>query len=189
MNVPARGILETRPSFETRQFERIVLPHLAAAHDLARGLTGSRSDAQDVVQEASIRALRGIGGFGNGNARAWMLAIVRNAAFDWLQKNRAADLVFVERVEDVEAALPAIEDAVTPEETLIRLQSSARLAAAIAALPAHLRNTLWLRDVQGWSYRDVAERLGLSPGTVMSRLFRARRRLIAADRSQRRGRA
>jgi RNA polymerase sigma factor (sigma-70 family) len=160
------------------RFSRVVLPHLADAYALARWLTGSVTDAQDVVQEASIRALRGIGKFANGNARAWVLTIVRNTAYDWLHKNRPTALVFVDRLEDVEGARPTDPDATTPETALIRIEDERRLETAISTLPAHFRETLLLRDVQGLTYRDIAERSGVSIGTVMSRLFRARRQLI-----------
>ena len=166
------------------RFQGVVLPHLADAYALARWLTGDRADAQDVVQEACLRAFRGIGGFAGGNARAWLLTIVRHAAYTWLAKNRSSSLVMVDDLEAVEQAQarrggavgPEIE---TPEAALIAKTDSARLEAVIAQLPMPFRETLVLRDVQGLDYREIAEVTGVPVGTVMSRLARARRRLIA----------
>lgn len=185
---PHKSARRIRSQEDELRFGRVVLPHLADAYALARGLTGSRTDAQDVVQEASIRALRSIRTFGNGNARAWVLTIVRNTAYDWLHKNRQTELVFVDHVEDIEGTLSSEADAATPESALIQIDDDAVLVASISALPAHLRDTLWLRDVHGLTYREVAEQLGVSIGTVMSRLFRARRRLIASTLAHRRWR-
>ena len=160
------------------RFRRIVLPHFDEAYALARWITGSATDAHDVVQEASIRALRGIGTFANGDARAWLRRIVRNTAYDWLRKNRPPTLVFVDRLEDVEGAQPTDPDATTPETALIKHEDDRQLEAAISTLPALFRETLLLRDVQGLAYRDIASLTCVSIGTVMSRLFRARRRLV-----------
>jgi RNA polymerase sigma factor (sigma-70 family) len=164
--------------YDAERFSRVVLPHLAEAHRLARWLTCSVTDAQDVVQEASIRALRGISTFANGNARAWLLTIVRHAAYDWLHKNRPPIHVIVERLEDLENTQLADPSRTTPETALLKHEAERWLAAAIANLPAPLRKTLLLRDVQGLSYRDIADLQDISLGTVMSRLFRARRQLI-----------
>src|SRR6266436_5114961 len=114
------------------RFARIVLPHLADAYSLARWITGNRADAEDVVQEASLRAFRAIWNV-DANPRAWMLTIVRNTAFTWLRKNRPAALVAVEDLEEVEHARAAAGDveAETPETTLIAKADSAQLAAAI----------------------------------------------------------
>jgi RNA polymerase sigma factor (sigma-70 family) len=163
------------------RFRSVVLPHLADAYALARWLTGNRADAEDVVQEACLRAFRGIGGFAGGNARAWVLSIVRHTAFTWLGKNRPAALVVVDDLEGLEhaQAIPHDPDAETPETALIAKTDRARLEAAIAALPAPFRETLVLRDVQGLDYREIAEVTDMPIGTVMSRLARARRRLIA----------
>jgi RNA polymerase sigma factor (sigma-70 family) len=166
------------------RFASVVLPHLADAYALARWLTGSRADAEDVVQEACLRAFRGIGGFAGVNARAWLLTIVRHAAYSWLGKNRSAALVMVDDLEAVEqqqtsggVALDAAPQ--TPEAALIAKADAARLEAAIAELPVPFRETLVLRDVQGLDYREIAEVTKVPIGTVMSRLARARQRLIA----------
>jgi RNA polymerase sigma factor (sigma-70 family) len=166
-------------SDDQRRFSSVVLPHLASAYALARWLTGSHADAQDVIQEASIRALRGIGKFGNGNAQAWLLTIVRNTAYDWLPKNRPAALVSIDSLEKLECAQPDASVTATPEVALMKIEDETQLASAISALPSHYREALVLRDVQGLSYRKIAEQTGVAIGTMMSRLFRARRQLIA----------
>ena len=161
------------------RFASVVLPHLADAYALARWLTGNRTDAEDVVQEACLRAFRGIGNFSNGNASAWVLTIVRHTAYGWLRKNRPAALVLVEDVEGVERASSGEPDVETPETALIARADAGLLEAAIAALPAPFRETLVLRDLQGLAYREIAEVTEVPIGTVMSRLARARQRLIA----------
>ena len=163
------------------RFASVVLPHLADAYALARWLTGDRADAEDVVQEACLRAFRGIGGFAGVNARAWVLTIVRHAAYTWLGKNRSASLVMVDDLEAVERtqADPGDREKSTPETELIAKADAARLEAAIAELPAPFKETLVLRDVQGLDYREIAQITEVPIGTVMSRLARARRRLVA----------
>ena len=165
------------------RFARVVLPHLADAYALARWLTGDRADAEVVVQEACLRACRGIGGFAGVNGRAWVLTIVRHAAYTWLGKNRSASLVMVDDLEAVEqkqsGAGAAFEQAPqTPEAELIAKADARRLEAAIAELPVPFRETLVLRDVQGLDYREISEVTKVPIGTVMSRLARARRRLM-----------
>ena len=165
------------------RFRSVVIPHLADSYALARWLTGDRADAEDVVQEACLRAFRGLAGFAGNNARAWVLTIVRHTAYSWLRKNRSAALVVVEDLEAVEQAQASRAAAldgsgiVTPEAALI---DAARLETAISELPMPFRETLVLRDVQGLDYREIAQVTGVPIGTVMSRLARARRRLIAA---------
>src|SRR5262249_47272950 len=165
------------------RFAEVVLPHLGDAFALARWLTGSRADAEDVVQDASLRAFRAIGTFAGGNARAWVLTIVRHTAFTWLGKNRPAALVVTDDLEAVERAqheTGAVDrESETPETALIAKADAARLEAAIAALPTPFRETLVLRELQGLDYREIAEVTGVPVGTVMSRLARARRRLAA----------
>jgi RNA polymerase sigma factor (sigma-70 family) len=164
------------------RFGNVVLPHLGDAYTLARWITGSRTDAEDVVQDACLRAFRSIQNFGDGNARAWILTIVRHTAYSWLRKNRPASLVAVEDLEAVEhaQAIPGDPDVETPETVLIATLDAARLETAISALPAPFRETLVLRDVQGLDYREIAVVTGVPIGTVMSRLARARGRLIAS---------
>src|SRR5215831_4555955 len=165
------------------RFASVVLPHLSDAYALARWLTGDRADAEDVVQEACLRAFRGIGGFAGVNARAWLLTIVRHAAYTWLGKNRSAALVMVDDLEAVEQKQASggaafEQEQQTPEAALIVMADARRLEAAIAELPVPFRETLVLRDVQGLDYREIAEVTKVPIGTVMSRLARARRRLI-----------
>jgi RNA polymerase sigma-70 factor (ECF subfamily) len=160
------------------------MPHLGDAYSLAHWLTGDAADADDVVQEASLRAFRAIGSYGGRNARAWTLTIVRNTAFSWLTKHRRGTVVAVDDLEAVERAqaLPGREGALanpaTPETELIAKADAARLEAGIAALPVPFRETLVLRDLQGLDYREIAEVMEVPVGTVMSRLARARRRLM-----------
>ena len=168
------------------RFRRVVLPHLDDAYSLARWLTGDRVDAEDVVQEACLRAFRGIDGFAGINSRAWFLTIVRHAAYTWLGKNRSAALLMVDDLEAVEqrearrGAVDGESGPQTPEAALIAKTEAARLESAIAELPLPFRETLVLRDVQGLDYREIAEVTKVPIGTVMSRLARARRRLIAS---------
>jgi RNA polymerase sigma-70 factor (ECF subfamily) len=162
------------------RFTELVLPHLGDAYSLARWITGSRADAEDVVQDACLRAFRAIGGFSGGSARPWVLTIVRNTAYTWLRKNRPSIVLVVENLEAVEAAQanPGDPDCETPETALIDKADAACLRSAIAALPTPYRETLVLRDVQGLSYREIAEVTGAPIGTVMSRLARGRNQVI-----------
>jgi RNA polymerase sigma factor (sigma-70 family) len=161
------------------RFRRVVLPHLDDAYALARWLTGSRADAEDALQDACLSAFRGIGGFGNGNARAWVLTIARHAAYDWLHRNRPATRVLVEDIAAVEDAQPIEREVETAETVLIGKDDATLLEAAIAALPAPLRETLVLRELHGLAYREIAAMTGVPIGTVMSRLARARGGLVA----------
>jgi len=166
------------------RFATVVLPHLADAYALARWITGSRADAEDVVQEACLRAFRGIGGFNGGNARAWTLMIVRNAAYTWLSKRKGLEQVEVADAELAEGgqwpdgAAKHESAAMTPETELIAKADAARLEAAIAALPAQFREAVVLRDLHGLDYREIAAITAVPIGTVMSRLARGRQRLI-----------
>jgi RNA polymerase sigma factor (sigma-70 family) len=161
------------------RFRSVVLPHLDDAYALARCLTGSRADSEDVVQDACVRALRGIGHFSNGNARAWVLTIVRHTTYSWLHKNRPAAVVPVEDFEAINCTQSIELDVATPETALIAQDDATLLEAAIATLPAPLQETLVLREVQELSYREIAEVTGVPIGTVMSRLARARGRIIS----------
>jgi RNA polymerase sigma factor (sigma-70 family) len=138
------------------------------------------SDAEDVVQEACLCALRGIEGFSNGDPRAWVLTIVRNAAYSWMRKTRPTDIVAVDDLEIAEVPGLGEQEVESPEAALIAKTDAALLNAAIAALPSLFRETLVLRDIQGLSYREIAEVSGAPIGTVMSRLSRAPRALIAS---------
>jgi RNA polymerase sigma-70 factor, ECF subfamily len=165
------------------RFRALVLPHLDEALTLARWLTGSRTDAEDVTQDAMLRALRAMEGFRGDAPRAWLLAITRNTAMTWLRRNRPAALVPVEDVAEAEAASPlaaeARQAAPTPETPLMRAETSARVRAALEKLPFEFREIVVLRDVEDLSYRDIAQALDIPVGTVMSRLARGRARLAA----------
>jgi RNA polymerase sigma factor (sigma-70 family) len=168
---------------DNARFASVVMPHIDDAYRLARWLTGNTSDAEDVVQDASLRAFRAIRSFAGDSARTWLLSIVRNAAYSWLRTNRPASVVTVDDLEAVELAQanPGDPDAPTPEATLIAKIDAEQLRAAIAALPAPFRETLVLRDIEGLDYREIAEATEVPIATVMSRLARARRRLIATN--------
>ena len=181
---PARGQsggdgLTSRADSNAR-FNVAVMPYLNDAYRLARWLTGNRADAEDVVQDAFLAAFRGIGNLSDGNARAWVLTIVRHAAYQWLRKNRRDALVFVEDLESVALDLSAAPAVETPGAALITKTEATLLEEAIAALPVIPRETLVLREVQGLTYREIAEVTRVPIGTVMSRLARARGQVIAA---------
>ena len=159
------------------RFERGLLPHLDAAYNVARWLTGNDQDAQDVVQDAFLRAYRFFDGLESGNARAWLLAIVRNAAYSWIEKNRPSELVAMDdvpfAVAEAEAASPQATGA-NPE--VIVLQSAQRklVNAALEEVPVVFREVLVLRELEDLSYKEIAAIAGVPIGTVMSRLARGR---------------
>jgi RNA polymerase sigma factor (sigma-70 family) len=166
-------------------FAAVVLPYLGDAFALARWMTGNRADAEDVVQEASLRAVRRYAG---NNARAWVLAIVRNTALTWMAKSRPAallvvdDLAAIERQQVQSGSSAEWTGPVNPETEIIAKADAARLEAAVAALPSPFRETLVLRDLQGLDYREISQVTEVPIGTVMSRLARARQRLVEALR-------
>ena len=153
-----------------RDFEREVLPHLDAAYNLARWLTRNDQDAQDVVQEAYLRAFRFFSGFRGGEARAWLLKIVRNTCYTWLQQNRPQQPTeeFDEKLFRFDAPAP------NPEEALLRSDSGKLLRRALDILPAYFREVLILRELEGMSYKEISDVTGMPLGTVMSKLSRAR---------------
>jgi RNA polymerase sigma-70 factor (ECF subfamily) len=156
-----------------KTFEETVLPHLDAAYNLARWLAGNDHDAQDVTQEASLRAFKFFGGFRGENPRAWLLTIVRNTFYNWLQKNRPPE-IFGELDEE---AL-AVEDASTNVETINLRQADAEsVRRAIEKLPVEFREMIILREMEGFSYKEIADLSDVPIGTVMSRLARARKLL------------
>jgi RNA polymerase sigma factor (sigma-70 family) len=158
-------------------FQKVVLPHLDDAYGLARWLTGNRSDAEEVVQEACLRAFRRIGDYRHSNSRVWVLAIVHRAACDWLQKNRPPALVAVEDSEGAEDAPYSELDAETPAMA-VTIADPARLETSIAAVPSPFRETIVLREILGLSYRDIAEVTGAPTGAVVWRLAEARHKLL-----------
>ena len=145
------------------------MPHLDAAYNLARWLAGNDHDAEDIVQEACVRAFRFSGGFRGGNSRSWLLAIVRNMAYSWLKKNRSKTIVSID-----DESMPEIED---PGAAAFEKADAAVLRAALDELPLEFRETLVLRHIEGLSYKEIAEVADVPVGTVMSRLARARRQL------------
>jgi RNA polymerase sigma-70 factor (ECF subfamily) len=172
------------------RFAEVFLPHLVDAYRLARWLAGNRADADDIVQEAALRAFRAIDHFSGVNARAWVLTIVRNAAYTWLARNRSSATVLTGDLDErdharIEAA--AIGDATgpeTPETVVIAKHQSESIRARIAALPPIFRDVLVLREIHDLGYREIAAIVEVPVGTVMSRLARARRMLIEQADSQ-----
>ncbi len=163
-----------------RRFAEMVLPHLDEAYALARWLTGNRTDAEDVVQEACVRALQALDSAAVERPRAWLLAVVRNTAFTWLGKNRPKALILTDNLPAAEArAVQSDVDApATPEDVVIAAAQHAAIETAIADLPYSFKEALVMRDINGLSYREIATTIGVPIGTVMSRLARARGLLI-----------
>jgi RNA polymerase sigma factor (sigma-70 family) len=163
------------------RFAEVFLPHLVDAYRLARWLAGTQSDAEDIVQEASLRAFRGIAGFDGVNARAWTLTIVRNAAYTWLARNRKGAVVLSQDLNPAEQARieQSIEDEgmETPEAVLIAKNEAEGIRQRMAALPPPFREVLVLREIHQLSYDQIAAMIDAPIGTVMSRLARARRAL------------
>ncbi len=158
-------------SYDRERFEQHVLPHLDAAYNLARWLTRDAHDAEDVVQDACVRAMRYVDAMREGNARAWFLTIVRHAAYDWLGRNRPAEIVH----DDGSAIAGAVDHAaIDPVLAAIRSAESRALADAVGALPLVYREVLILRELEELSYKDIARIVDIPVGTVMSRLARAR---------------
>jgi RNA polymerase sigma factor (sigma-70 family) len=168
------------PGEEDRaRFTAVFLPHLTQAHRLARWLTGNTADAEDVVQDAALKAFRNIRGFSGGNARAWVLTIVRNSANTWLVKNRRGPANAAhERDQHGEELNDAHRDTETPEVLLLRKAEANEIRHAVAELPDVFREVIVLREMQDLDYREIAGVIGAPIGTVMSRLARARRMLI-----------
>ncbi|HYA80703.1 MAG TPA: sigma-70 family RNA polymerase sigma factor [Methylocystis sp.] len=163
-----------------RRFRETALPYLDDAYSLARWLVGSGADAEDIVQEACLRALQALEQTHVDQPRAWLLKIVRNTAYSWLAKNRASAIVLAGGAEDVEAQASGLAPTTPgPEAALIEAADRASVAKAIDELPLPFKETLVMREVNGLSYREIAAALGLPVGTVMSRLARARALLVA----------
>ena len=153
------------------RFEKLVLPHLDAAHNLARWLTRNPDDAEDVTQDACERALKYVDALHGDDARAWLLTIVRHAFYDWCNRNRPAEIAR----DDGTVIEMAVDDAaVDPEQAALRGADSRILANAIAELPLTYREVLILRELEELSYKEIARIVEIPIGTVMSRLARAR---------------
>lgn len=164
----------------TQRFETLVLPHMNSAFNVARWLTHNDQDAQDVVQEAYLRAFRFFGGFRGDDARAWLLSIVRNTFYTWYQQNRgpASDtLEFEEDMPGLETGSEGHDD--SPEALLIRSQSQKRVRKALQGLRLEYREVVVLRELEELSYKEIATIVGIPMGTVMSRLGRGRQQLAA----------
>jgi RNA polymerase sigma-70 factor (ECF subfamily) len=159
--------------FEQNQvasFEQLVLPHLDAAYNLARWLTHNQRDAEDVVQDACLRAFRFFPGFRGGDARAWLMKIVRNTCYTWLHVNRPLQ----DTMEFDENLVPPDSHAPNPEEVVLQNDSGTLVRKALEKLPPNFREVLILRELEGMSYREIADITGMPAGTVMSSLSRAR---------------
>ncbi len=154
-------------------FEEIVLPHLGAAYNLARWLVRNDQDAEDLVQEACLRAFKAFHGFHGENSRAWLLVIVRNTCYSWLGRNRIQEsmTVFDEEIHTTE------EHVRDPESLLLESADAELLRKALEELPLEFREVIILRELEGMSYKEIADLAGIPVGTVMSRLARARQRL------------
>ena len=162
------------------RFESVVLPHLDAAFALARWLTRNDADAADVVQEAMLRAFRYFDSYREGDAKSWVLRIVRRTCYSWLERNRPADIVPLEDEAGLDEEVGAPVAAGNTEALLQSRSDLRRLDALIEALPAPLREVVVLRELQELGYREIAEVTGVPIGTVMSRLHRARSALRRA---------
>jgi RNA polymerase sigma-70 factor, ECF subfamily len=172
-------------------FEQVVLPHLDAAYNLARWLVRNPQDAEDVVQESYLRAFKFFGGYQGGDARAWVLKIVRNTSYTFLEKNRPADLAeeFDETIHTAGLDRPGAPGA---EAALLQSADRRMLREALDELPVNFREVIVLRELEGMSYKEIADVMGVPIGTVMSGLARGRgqlreRLLRARDQEGQRG--
>ena len=164
-----------------QNFEEAALPHLGAAYNLARWLTRDDRDAEDVVQEAYLRAFRHFGSFHGGDGRPWLLAIVRNACYTWMQNNRSPELTIPlnDQLHEIES-----KD-LNPEALLLQSADTQMVRQALEELPVEFREVIVLRELEGLSYKQIAEVAEIPVGTVMSRLARARKRLEQSLASRR----
>jgi RNA polymerase sigma-70 factor, ECF subfamily len=169
---------------ERAAFDEVFLPHLPEAYRLARWLAGDASDAEDIVQEAALRAFRGIKNFGAVNARAWSLTIVRNTALSWLAKNKPRKVVYLNELSEAEQQELETEGlhgtkVETPEQIALFKAEAEEVQRALAQLPVQFREVIVLREMNQMNYRDIAEITNVPIGTVMSRLSRGRQLLLA----------
>jgi RNA polymerase sigma factor (sigma-70 family) len=169
------------PSFGDDSFELVVLPHLDAAYNLARWLMRDSEAAEDVLQEAMLRALTYCSSFKGVNPKAWLLQIVRHAAYGSLALNRGVRTVPITAEDDTDRVAPElVAGGDDPETALIRSRERSQVRELITALPVELRETLVLREFEEFSYKEIAEATQTPIGTVMSRLWRARQLLAQA---------
>ncbi len=173
----SRVVGEAAEAVEAR-FQRDIVAQLDAAYNFARFLSRDADAAQDIVQEAFLRAYRGFGGYQGGDPRAWIFAIIRNCYHDWLLERRRKARLEIDPPVASEGASQPIEDIASdeddPETALLRRSEVGRVRAVLAGLPRPIREILVLREIEGLSYRQIAEIAALPIGTVMSRLARAR---------------
>jgi RNA polymerase sigma factor (sigma-70 family) len=168
---------------DNNDFDEIFAPYLPEAYRLAQWLSGNASDAEDIVQEAAIRAFRGIKGFGAVNARAWSLTIVRNTALSWLTKNRPRKVTYINDLNPAEQQELEYEGlhgtkVETPEDVVLFKADATAIQKALEQLPTQFREVIVLREINQMNYRDIAEITNVPIGTVMSRLSRGRQLLI-----------
>jgi RNA polymerase sigma-70 factor (ECF subfamily) len=162
-------------------YAQIVLPHLDEAYALARCLAGNPADAEDIVQEACLRALKSIKSYAGGSSRAWLLTIVRNSAFTWMARRKPGRLMVESINNDRDDDAEMIADPLpTPEAALIAQADARSLKRALEDLPTVFREALVLREYNEMSYREISEVMQIPVGTVMSRLARARQLLMRA---------
>ncbi len=154
-------------------FQDVVLPHLDAAYTLARWLTRHPQDAEDVVQEAFLRALKYFAGYRGGDAKSWILTIVRNTSYSWMQRKRTLDVPIIS--EEVLPERP--EEGSNPESVMLHAAHRLKVREAIRTLPLEFREVVVLRELEDLDYKEIASVVGVPIGTVMSRLSRARARL------------
>jgi RNA polymerase sigma-70 factor (ECF subfamily) len=170
----------TSPESRLRLFEELILPHLNSAHNLARWMTRNDQDAQDVVQESYLRAFRFFDSYRGGDGKAWLLEVVRNTCFTFQRREmrKSTGVVFDEAAHTPSVHQPNAEDA------LVEAGNREILRLCIASLPEPFREVLVMRELEEMSYRQIAEVVGVPPGTVMSRLSRARKRLEECAKSR-----
>ena len=157
------------------RFEEVVLPHLPAAYNLARWLVRNDQDAEDVVQEAYLRAFKFFGGYRGGESRSWLLTIVRNTCYSWLQRNRARELMdSIDESHD-----ETLVDFANPELRLVRDADARMVREALSELPLEFREVMVMREMEELSYKEISAIADLPIGTVMSRLARGRKRLYS----------
>jgi RNA polymerase sigma-70 factor, ECF subfamily len=173
-------VLESKRS----RFESSVSPHMAAAYNLARWLTRNDHDAEDVVQEAMLRAFTFFDGFRGPDARSWILKIVRNTCFTWLQANRPTEVIAadIDELADISPLFSCSGSSEDPETLALRKTEAYQVDEAISTIPATFREVIVLREMEGLSYKEIAGVIDAPIGTVMSRLARARseiRRILA----------
>ncbi len=155
----------------TRYFELTVWPHMRSAYNLARWLVRDGDDAEDIVQEAFLKAFKALDSFRGGDARIWMLSIVRNTAMNFLRQRKPNVRIELDQLDPADRSL-------NPEQGLLEESRREQVRQAIARLEREFRETLVLREIEGLSYKEIAAVLDVPIGTVMSRLSRARQRLL-----------